>query len=405
MLGLALLVLLLGRAGGYWALPGLGEFEREIYDARLRLFATEQPETRVVMLDIDERALTEYGRWPWSRAHLAELIDQSFVQQGVLLLGMDLILAEPDDSSGLSSLQALAQGPLRDVPGFAQQVEALTPQLDYDGRLASVLSRHGVVLGFHYSNAAGATSSGALPAPVLRAKALGAALQALPAGQAYRGNLERLQQATPWGGFLNAHADTDGITRRFALLARYGDLVHASLPLAMARILMGATSLAPEFDAAGQLGALRLETPRGTVRIRTDAQGAVLLPYRANAALPPAVSVADLLAGRLPAQSLKGKLVLLGSSAPGVMDLHTTSLNQTQPGAVLHAQVLAGLLDGSLAAAPTYTPAIEALKLLVPGLLLLWLLPKLRWWQGLTLDCGVHRGIAGPECLGLAGLA
>jgi len=395
LLGLLLLALLLGHAGGYWELPGVGGVERKIYDVRLLLFAPAQPETRIVMLDIDERALTEYGRWPWSRARLAELIDQSFVQQGALLLGLDLILAEPDDSSGLSSLQALAQGPLRNVPGFARQLQALTPRLDHDGRLAEVLSKHAVVLGFHYSDAVDATSSGTLPAPALRATAVGEPLNALRDWRAYRGNLERLQRATPWGGFLNALADRDGITRRVPVLARHGELIHVSLPMAMAQAVTGATALIPEFDAAGKLGALRMETPRGVLRIPTDAHGNVLLPYRARAGLLPQVSAADVLAGRLPAQSLKGKLVLLGSSAPGLTDLHATPLAQTLPGAALHAMLLTGLLNGSVAATPSYTAALQILQLLVPGLLLLLLLPRLGWWQGLTLSAACMTALLG----------
>jgi adenylate cyclase len=50
------------------------------------------------------------------------------------------------------------------------------------------------------------------------------------------------------------------------------------------------------------------------------------------------------LAGHLPAGSLRGQLVLLGSSAPGLADLRPHPVNLALPGVAIHALMLAGLL-------------------------------------------------------------
>ena len=102
----------------------------------MRLLARGAVDERIVIVDIDERSLAELGRWPWSRLRLADLVDRIFGAYGALLLGLDVILAEADESSGLPALDALARGPLRQNAAFQLALQALRPALDYDGRLA-----------------------------------------------------------------------------------------------------------------------------------------------------------------------------------------------------------------------------------------------------------------------------
>jgi len=381
--GLSLLGLLLAHATQHLQLPGLARLELQLYDARLRLFAPARPDPRIVILDIDERSLAQLGRWPWKRSLLAEVIEKAFSPHGALLLGLDMVLAEPDDSSGLSTLDGLAAGPLRDDAAFSDQLQALRPRLDHDARLARVLQQHAVVLGFHLSNADGAARIGSLPPPSVAPAVMGAQLDHLTRWQGYGGNLDALQQATTQAGFLNALADADGITRRMPLLAQHGGQVYAALPLVLAQTLMGNAAitpvLAPLVQGPAPLVGLSLATPRGPLLLPTDGQAAVLVPYRAAGGDYARYSVADLLAGRLPAGALRGRVVLLGSSAPGLLDQRATPLASAFPGVAVHASLLSGLLDGSLASAPGHAPALEAAMLLLMGLSLLWLLPRLGW--------------------------
>lgn len=387
--GLGLLGLLLAHATQHLPLPGLARLELQLYDARLRLFAPATPDTRIVILDIDERSLAQLGRWPWKRSLLAAVIEKAFSPQGALLLGLDMVLAEPDDSSGLSTLDALAAGPLRDDRAFTDQLQSLRPSLDHDARLAQVLQRYAVVLGFHLSNADGAARIGALPRPSAAPAVMGPQLNALTDWQGYGANLPSLQQASAQAGFLNALADADGITRRMPLLARHEGQVYAALPLVLAQTLMGNAGItpvrAPLVQGPAPLTGLSLATPRGPLQLPTDGQAAVLVPYRLAGGDYARYSVADLLADRLPADALRGRVVLLGSSAPGLLDQRTTPLASTYPGVAVHASVLSGLLDGSLASAPGHGPALEAGVLLLMGLSLLWLLPRLSWPGVITI--------------------
>ncbi|WP_291065053.1 CHASE2 domain-containing protein [Hydrogenophaga sp.] len=48
------------------------------------------------------------------------------------------------------------------------------------------------------------------------------------------------------------------------------------------------------------------------------------------------------------ARQLEGKIVLVGSSAPGLFDLRATPAGAATPGVETHANLIAGLLDGTL---------------------------------------------------------
>jgi len=388
-----LLAALLGHATRHWELPGLATLERQLFDLRVRLTAPAEPDPRIVIVDIDERSLAALGRWPWKRSLLADLLERIFDRQGALLAGVDLILAEPDDSSGLASLDALARGALHDDERFVAQLQRLRPALDHDARLAKVLQTHPVVLGFHGSIARDTVASGALPVPTISAADFGLPqADKLPHWQGYGANLPQLQDAAARAGFLNVPSDPDGIARRAALLSVIDDQVYASLPLVLMQTLSGATALRPRLAAGGPkapLAGLALQTPRGELHIATDAQGAVLLPYRLHQDAYPHVSAVDVLQDKLAADALRGRIVLLGASAPGLLDRHTTPLGDGFPGLALHASVLSGLLDGRLASAPAYTPALEAGQLLAVALVMLLALPRLSLGRGLLLGAAV----------------
>ncbi|WP_197047184.1 CHASE2 domain-containing protein [Paucibacter sp. KBW04] len=389
--GSVLLILLLAHATRYLELAPVQALDRYLYDARLALLAPTEPDPRIVIVDIDERALAEHGRWPWRRGLIAELIETSFKDQGALLLGMDLILAEADESSGLLALERLEAGPLRANAAFADQLALLRPKLDEDGRLAQVMQAHPVVLGFYFSDGRNSARSAALPAPAMTASS--PALQALPGWEGHGGNLARLQAAAGQAGFLNAVADEDGITRRSLLLARQDGGIYASLPLVLAQTLLGTSGMQPPMQAVyaedGHWLGLQLNTARGPLRLHTDDEGAALIPFRARSGDYAHYSAADVLAGRLAPNALRGRVVLLGSSAPGLLDQRATPLQPSYAGVAVHASMLSGILDGRLAHTPSHAPLLEVALLLLIGLPLLLASPRMSFAQSSGLLAGL----------------
>jgi adenylate cyclase len=89
------------------------------------------------------------------------------------------------------------------------------------------------------------------------------------------------------------------------------------------------------------------------------------------------ISAADLLAKRIPDGALKDKIVLLGTTAPGLLDLRVTPVGETYPGVETHANVISGLLDGKTFVKPDYAVGFEVVVLLLAGITLAFALPLL----------------------------
>ena len=393
-----LLVLLVALLAHWPAAPAaLQDAEASLYDLRLRWLAPRQADPQVVVLDVDERALALHGRWPWPRRQLAQLLEAATVGQGARLVGLDLVLAEADHSSGIATIDQLARGPLADDTAFAAVWRALRPQLDDDGQLAAVLARRPVVLGFHLSNEAGAADVGALPSPLLPIDVLGDAGQHLLRWAGHGGSLAQLQQAASLGGgHLNALIDDDGTVRRLPLLVQHQHGVQPALALAMARALLGSpgapASLSVE-PADGPLRALVLRGSGGQLRVPVDARGLALVPYAAPGVTPARLSAADLLAGTLPPDALRGKSVLVGVSAPGLIDQRRTPVDSAMFGTLVHAQMLSGMLQHRVPVAPPLAPLADLLWLLASGVLLVWASPRLALWRGALLATGLMAGL------------
>jgi adenylate cyclase len=369
----ALFVLLLAaHAGGWLALAPIQRAEAWLYDAWLRYTAPTAVDDRIAILDIDEASLKSVGRWPWSRATMTALLDQLFDRYGVAAVGFDVVFAEPDTSSGLAALERMAHGELADNPGFRVALRRLSPQLDYDARFARALADRPVSLGYYFNPAGfGAARSGELPPPALPAETFAPLVPGLPAPTGFGANLALFQQTAQGAGFYNMRADEDGTARRMALVSPFGDGYYLSLSASTLRVAFGAEPAIGGVEPVRVFGrdyrAPWLEI--GGIRMPLDADGHVHVPYRAGAPFP-YVSAAEVLAGRTSAAQLENRIVLVGSTAPGLADLRVTPFSSTFPGVEIHAHLIAGMLDGTLRTVPSWARDARVLAVLVPGVLL-----------------------------------
>lgn len=381
------LLFALAHATGLAPIGVLQRLDDIIYDARLRATMPGTLDERIVVVDLDEKSLAEYGHWPWSRNKVADLVNELFERQQVALLGFDVVFAEADGSSGLPQLKALAEGELRGERGFVEKLEQLQPQLDYDARLARALKDRPVVLGYYFTGAdREARTSGVLPAPAMDRELLRGRPIRFVSWQGYGANIAPLAQAAPVAGYFNPITDPDGVVRAVPLLSEYQGQYYEALALAMFRRLAGSPQVEPGFAP----GAGRDYTGLDHIKLRLGdrvreipvAEGVIsLVPYRgrggANGGSYRYISASDLLAGRLPANALQDKIVLLGTTAPGLQDLRVTPVGEAYPGVETHANLLSALLDDHLLVRPDYAVGYDVVVLLVAGLVLAFALPLL----------------------------
>ena len=106
------------------------------------------------------------------------------------------------------------------------------------------------------------------------------------------------------------------------------------------------------------------------------------------------MSDADVLAGRLPADNLKDKIILIGKTTPGLLDLHVTPVGQVYPDVEAHANLTYGWLDDKVTLKADYSFGYDVFVLIVAGLLLAIGLPLLSPPRAVLLSVGVLATVA-----------
>lgn len=367
-----------------------------IYDTKLRAVMPQTLDSRIVIVDVDEKSLSELGRWPWSRNKLAALTHELFENQKIALLGFDLVFAEPDTSSGLQQLKKLAEGELSKDSSFQSLVKTLTPSLDFDAQFASELKQKNVVLSYYFTSDSQGRTNGLLPKPVIAQKNLTSIPFRATAWDGYGSNIEKIAISAPKAGFFNAIADSDGVVRAAPLLATYNGDYYESLALALYRATLNSPLLMPSYinsTTARTIDSLQLLDGTSNVSIKTikvDNRAAVLVPYRGLGGVAGGsfqyVSATDVINRRIGTKELNGKIILVGSSAPGLLDLRVTPVGQTYPGVETHANLLSSMLDEKAIVVPDYAMGVEVAYLLLVGLSLAFVLPALTAMRALMFS-------------------
>ncbi|MFI8618964.1 CHASE2 domain-containing protein [Acidovorax sp. NPDC077693] len=397
------LVFALLHLSGILPLQMLERLDNIFYDIRLRATMPRTLDERIVIVDIDEKSLERVGHWPWGRDKMATLAQELFERQQVAVVGFDVLFAETDGSSGLRNLQQLAQGALSDQPAFKAQLERLAPSLDFDTLFAESLKGRPAVLGYYLTSDKEGRTKGVLPPPALPAERLrGLPLKAYSWG-GYGSNIGVLAGAVPIAGFFNSVTDEDGVVRALPLLAEYQGKYYESLALAMFRTALGLPEIHPGFanpapdGTYDTLHSVALVQDGRALALPVDDRLATLIPFRGPGDVGGGsfryLSASDVLEGRLAANELKDRLILVGSTAPGLLDLRVTPVGRAYPGVETHANVLSAFLDGKNIVRPDYAAGFDALQLLCAGLLLAFALPALSAAWAVLMSVGLVSGL------------
>lgn len=382
-LSLLILLILLVDTSGLYKYSFLQQLENWTYDARLNFSLPNSVDTRIVIIDIDENSLAEVGQWPWGRDKLATIVNNLFNHYKIEVLGFDIVFAEKDSSSGLEAFEKLAKAELRDDPLFQKALETIRPSLELDNIFARSLLNKNIVLGYYFKNRVqkGETGvTGMLPTPITKIDAEWR--ERLPINKAvgYGGNLEILQEATKSGGYFdNPFVDSDGVFRRVPLIQSYNDYLFSSLALATTQAYLDQPSMELLVESGNQkagkkyfaLEAINLDK----YRIPVDGRGAVYVPYRGLEGSFPYIPAYKVLNRTVDPELLKNKIALIGTSAPGLLDLRSTPVQNVYPGVEVHANIISGILDSRINHKPEWIVGYEFLLLILVAVAITFLLP------------------------------
>lgn len=338
-----LLLLLLSSLSILFEPPLLTGIRDSVFDFYQRLSPRPAAPSPVVVVDIDDASLSRIGQWPWPRRRLAELIDR-LADAGARVIALDLLLAEPDRSSPHS-----------------------------DAQLALALARGRVVTGFALTD----DGADAKPAPkaAFAIEGGGGAPLSVPD---YRGaitTLPAIEAAAAGNGALNVPLARSGMVRRAPMLLRIGNQPYPGLTAEALRVAQGADGFTLATTAPAQPLAETTSVRGlgiGAMFVPTDETGQVWIYYAplASTAKLPAWRAVE---GSADMAEVRGRIVLIGSSATGLQDLHPTPLSPATPGVLIHAQVLEQLLAGAFLRRPDWAKGAEVLLLAALSALVLLL--------------------------------
>src|SRR6266404_6288890 len=358
---LVCLVLLIGLAAMRIADPP------PVEELRVRTFDTFQlidPRVKtarpVTIIDIDEKSLAKLGQWPWPRTRIADLI-ANLTRLGAVVIGFDIVFSEPDRlnpdvaADTIRNLDEETRAKLRTLPSndqiFADAMRRSRVVLGESG-LPYVLSEYDNTLPL-----TGLAMLGEEPQPFL-----------LNFPGLLR-NIHVLEQAAAGRGLFTIKTERDGIVRRVPMMMRAQGATMPSLSFEVLRVATGTDTIFIKSEKAGikSIAVKGFEVP-------TDLNGQLWVHFARH---DPSIYVpaVDVLEGRVAPEMIARKLVLIGTSAVGLLDVKTTPLDPVLPGVEVHAQVLESALTRAVLSQPNYAIALELCAALVLGILVIAFAP------------------------------
>ena len=321
-------------------------------DYRLQRRGTEPASGQVVIVAVDDASLAEVGRWPWSRALVARLIDQIAADRPAVI-GADLVQSEATEACTFDGLD----GAIDDACRTALRNAVRGAQTD-DHQLAEAVraSQH-TVLGYFFDferhdRETPPTAESTYP---LVQRTAESQVEQVPRATSATQNLPELVAAARGLGYFNFFPDTDGLFRQAPLAVRFGERVALPLSLAMLQVYWPDRPLAIRFGPSG-VESVHL----GTLAIPVAEDGQLLVNYRGPGGTFRHISAADVLDGRVPPETFRDKLVLVGVTAVGAGDVRAAPFDAVYPGVEIHPTVLDNILRQEFIYRPMWLGSVRA---------------------------------------------
>jgi adenylate cyclase len=336
------------------------------------------PDLPVRIVDIDPESIARFGQWPWPRTIMRDLIVR-LTERNAAAVTFDILFAEPDRTS----LEEIVK---RLPPDQAHRLQGSDISPANDELFAAALKAAPTVLPIILTGQANS------PAFAPKAGFAFAGDDPKPFLWAFTGaesNLPLLDNAATGIGSMNLYPNRDGVVRQVPLFFRLGDRIVPSLAAEALRVAQGASTYILKSSNASGETAFGQKTGLNSVRIgnfeiATDAAGALTLRFRQSnpAAFIPAWK---LLAREVDESQIAGKIILVGTSTPGLLDLRATPLDAALPGVEIQAQIIEHILAGRRLTRPDYALAAEQCLTIALGLLMALTMSRLSpgWAAGL----------------------
>lgn len=318
--------------------PFVESLRVKTFDLYQRLSPRPLGDYPVGIIDIDEKSLAKIGQWPWPRTTIAKLLEQAH-KKGAAVVGFDVVFAEQDRMSpalvanSLAGLDETTRNSLLSLPSN-------------ESHMAKVLKRSRVVLG--QVGVPGDMPDGKKSSntPTQVKAHIGPPIgNWLLRYKNLLGNVSELEEAASGNGLFSVGDEHDGVIRRVPLVYNIGKKTYPALSLEMLRVAFGARTIATKSNEAGMVSVVL--QGRQKFEVPTDNHGRIWVHFSEPDIYDTTgnegrlyLSAADIIDGTMPAEKIKGKLLIVGTSAVGLKDIRNTPIHGRLPGVEVHANIL-----------------------------------------------------------------
>ena len=288
---------------------------------------------RVVIIDIDNKSLSQIGQWPWSRDVVSKLIE-NLTKAKAGVIGLDMVFPEEDKSSPHLLKEKF--------PSISQNLP------NYDEILAKTFSHSPVVGGFVFTEEKTSNQD----TPLIPAIFIEKGLQdnVLKNSNGILLNLPILQNALYSSGFFITKSNEGGVIRSVPLVGKYNHMIYPSLAFEMLRIYAHVKKVYIIGDKYG-IDFIQL----GDYTIPTTNTGEFIVNFRGPKKHFKYISASDILTHHFNPKDIENKFILIGTSASGLKDLRYIAYDSTFPGVEIHANIIDNILEGDFIKKPFTT--------------------------------------------------
>jgi adenylate cyclase len=310
------------------------------------------PGDDIIIVDIDEKSLNRLGQWPWERRIVSKMIE-NLTSAGAGIIGLDIVFSEEDKTS-----------PHR----FAKQLHLSQSLPDYDAQLAETIRTTPTILGYVFNFdetfISNTTKLPNIPAIFIEKNLPKSNYLLVPNG--ILSNINLIQNNSYSSGFINNVPDASGTTRSIPLIMRYQESIYPSLAFEMFRIAMNANKVTIDYSPTG-VSAIHA----GSIEIPTDRNGRMYLNHRGPAKTFHYLSASDIVNNTFDHTLVKGKFILVGTSAYGLMDLRSNPFDNIIPGIEIHATLIDNLIHHDMLLRPEWIEIVEiSMIILLSGIVI-----------------------------------
>ncbi len=373
----------------------LEDIELNWLDLRFRARGQIVPGPAVVLAAIDEKSLAAEGRWPWPRSRIAALV-QALSRGGAKVIAFDILFSESEDDTRLTligELERAVEAQKIDNTRLKTILRDGRTAADQDQLLANALEQSSapVVLGYFFHMNEQGVGFRIDPSDIeRRLEAIAGSkyplvyrdpqAESVPFIKAYapQVNLPIFTSKAASSGYFSVTSDQDGVVRWMPLVIQGGEDFFPPLALLSVWHYLGKPQLAVRTGSYG-IDSVQL----GERLVPTDETGRMFINYRGPGKTFPTYSISEILAGTLPADTFKHKIVVVGATAIGIGDIRTTPFGPVFPGPEIHANAIDNLLAGDFIERPRWAKVFDVMAIVALGLAIGLVLPRTSALYGL----------------------